>query len=476
MCMGERGRRLFGAGRTPEKCDGGVTAIQWFITHSFITLPLGRLVQVLKVARGRSDELPMPVVHDWALPTADDIVRQHAELLQVVADCRARNKGGRPNKHDQARLRFIKDIALRGLRFGKLVPQADLNMIRLAPKEQLRANDLAVMDAWAKRHAPDPRSSNQGASAELSEKEQTTLLRWAAAHAADFVAPMEARRGAPAAYVLHFGAYKGFRLRQLARASLPGGGGRSKLLPHASSSTPAPGDYLLWLAASAEFEWHFPYHVYLYLALLELESDGVFVVTAAGQHAAVSVSAAARMRYGEYAQSLMTPFEGEADPYVNGGGGHDRHGGDDDGDSDDDDDDDAGSGGGGGEGRGGGRRGSGGSGGSGGSSGSSGSGHARSGSASAQPRQTYPRAPPKPPSPPMLHMSHVPTPPAPSCGRGTSSTGCWRTRRLWRVATRQASHARRASSLASGGCRSSRHVSRARREREHCSRRTASRI
>jgi hypothetical protein len=48
------------------------------------------------------------------LATADQIVLQHAELLQVLADVRKRNKGGRNDKHDKARVRFIEDFALRG--------------------------------------------------------------------------------------------------------------------------------------------------------------------------------------------------------------------------------------------------------------------------------------------------------------------------------------------------------------------------
>jgi hypothetical protein len=64
------------------------------------------------------------------LATADQIVLQHAELLQVLADVRKRNKGGRNDKHDTARVRFIKDFALRGLRFGKLVPTACVSTCR----------------------------------------------------------------------------------------------------------------------------------------------------------------------------------------------------------------------------------------------------------------------------------------------------------------------------------------------------------
>ena len=109
------------------------------------------------------------------LATADQTVLQHAELLQVLADVHKRNKGGRNDKHDTARVRFIKDFALRGLRFGKLVPAADLDMIRLEPKAQLSGPKLASMDAWDKRHAPDPRSANEGVAIDLTVEQLATL-------------------------------------------------------------------------------------------------------------------------------------------------------------------------------------------------------------------------------------------------------------------------------------------------------------
>ena len=62
------------------------------------------------------------------------------------------------NKHDTARLRFVKDIALCGLRFGKLVPADDLRMLRLPPMSELVGPDSIAMDAWAQRHGRDPRS------------------------------------------------------------------------------------------------------------------------------------------------------------------------------------------------------------------------------------------------------------------------------------------------------------------------------
>jgi hypothetical protein len=53
-------------------------------------------------------------------PTPEQIAQQHAELLQMLRDlswrqANGRSVGGRYNKHDTARLRFIKDITLRGL-------------------------------------------------------------------------------------------------------------------------------------------------------------------------------------------------------------------------------------------------------------------------------------------------------------------------------------------------------------------------
>ena len=65
------------------------------------------------------------------LPTADSIVRLHAELLLIISLCQKRNRGGRHNKHDTARLRYIKGTGLRWLRFGKLVPDNDLRMMKL---------------------------------------------------------------------------------------------------------------------------------------------------------------------------------------------------------------------------------------------------------------------------------------------------------------------------------------------------------
>jgi len=184
-------------------------------------------------------------------------------------------------QHDTARLRYIKGTGLRWLRFGKLVPDNDLRMMKLGPQSELHGANLAAMDAWSKRHAPDPRSSTQGAAAEMTEEQQTTLLRWAARRSDEFAAPLSARRGAPAAYVLHFGAYKGMTLSALVTASRRGG--RKSLLDRLplssrASTTPEPGDYLLWMA-SPSFSWSFPYHLDMYFALRQLDADSCCVGT-----------------------------------------------------------------------------------------------------------------------------------------------------------------------------------------------------
>jgi hypothetical protein len=101
--------------------------------------------------------------------------------------------GGRYDKHDTARLRSIKDIALRGLPFGELVCEDDLRMLRLAPQNELGGPDKVAMDAWAQKHGRDPRSQRSGE--DFTKAQQMSLLTWAARNAADFVAPTSARRG-----------------------------------------------------------------------------------------------------------------------------------------------------------------------------------------------------------------------------------------------------------------------------------------
>ena len=261
-----------------------------------------------QAAGGAADEYPTP----------EEFAQQHSELLQMLRDlgrrqANGRSVGGRYNKHDTARLRFIKDIALRALRFGKLVLADDLRMLRLPPQNELVGPDRVAMDAWAQMHGRDPRSQQPGEA--MTEQQQTTLLAWAARNAADFAAPIEARRGASKAYVLHFGVYKGFRLGQLVTASHAGS--NNSLLPRASSRVPDPGDYLEWVTSS-EFGWRFPYHVHLFCALKALEQDAAWVWSKKGGARPLSLCAEAKAAFLAHAEGISTPDEGEMDPYAGG--------------------------------------------------------------------------------------------------------------------------------------------------------------
>ena len=100
------------------------------------------------------------------LPTAEELVLEDAELRGMLSTIAKRSAGGRAvqgryNKHDTARLRFIRSVALPGIRFGKLVPEEDMRMLRLGPKSELRGANLTSMDEWAQPHGRDPRSKRK---------------------------------------------------------------------------------------------------------------------------------------------------------------------------------------------------------------------------------------------------------------------------------------------------------------------------
>ena len=95
------------------------------------------------------------------LPTSEELVVEDAELRSILTKIAKRSAGGRAvsgryNKHDTARLRFIRSIALPGIRFGQVVPDDDMRMLRLGPMNVLHGVDLASMDEWAQRHTLFP--------------------------------------------------------------------------------------------------------------------------------------------------------------------------------------------------------------------------------------------------------------------------------------------------------------------------------
>ena len=74
-----------------------------------------------------------------ALPSGEDLVRHQLELQLILQEVHQRYAGrrGRYNKHDTARLRFIKDTAFPGLRFGKMVPERDMAMLSPLPPSRI---------------------------------------------------------------------------------------------------------------------------------------------------------------------------------------------------------------------------------------------------------------------------------------------------------------------------------------------------
>ena len=139
------------------------------------------------------------------LPKSEELVIEDAELRSILAKIAKRSAGGRAvsgryNKHDTARLRFIRSIALPGIRFGQLVPDDDMRMLRLGPMNVLHGVDLASMDEWAQRHGRDPRSKKKDGW--LDETEQATLFRWLSSNEKHLVVSNSARRGAPRAFQL----------------------------------------------------------------------------------------------------------------------------------------------------------------------------------------------------------------------------------------------------------------------------------
>ena len=243
---------------------------------------------------------------------------QDAELRKVLLDLARRSaggaaKGGRYDKHDTARLRFIRDKALMGLRLGILVPETDLAMIRLPPKAELRAAggaDWAAMEDWAQRHGRDPRSQKDGA---LSQDEQHTLLRWFSRNSSRFVETLGAPRGRPKDWkigdTLPHSAYAQFTIRKLvehARAT------NAHLLPQPDSGTPTPARYLMWLTGP-DFTWSFPRHLEMYCALKLLDGypihDGGL-----GWHT-LTLPERAHARYSEHVTTVMASGEEDFDPY-----------------------------------------------------------------------------------------------------------------------------------------------------------------
>ena len=261
---------------------------------------------------------------ELTLPEAEDIVLQDAELRQMLLDmherqARGASKGGRYNKHDTARLRFIRDKAFMSLRLGMLMPDVDLKMLRLEPQEELRRRggaDWAAMETWAELHGKDPRSQRKDGI--LDETQQVTMLRWISRNVARFVAPA-GRRGAPAVTRIGFGIYADYTVGQLCgHCNTPGKGGTHLLPPvKVQLDTPLPGPYVLWLLGG-EFDWQFPRHLKLFLALRQLESVDFQLNIVGRGWVPIIMRAETVQRYDAHVATAVAAREEDADPFSGG--------------------------------------------------------------------------------------------------------------------------------------------------------------
>ena len=115
------------------------------------------------------------------LPKSEELVIEDAELRSILAKIPKRSAGGRAvsgryNKHDTARLRFIRSIALPGIRFGQLVPDDDMRMLRLGPTNVLQGVDCSV---WL-QHRPQRtrrRTADGSRTAQIASHGRLTACR-----------------------------------------------------------------------------------------------------------------------------------------------------------------------------------------------------------------------------------------------------------------------------------------------------------
>ena len=103
-----------------------------------------------------------------ALQSGEDIVSHQLELQSILHGVHQRYAGrqGRYNKHDTARLRYIKNTAFPGLRFGKMVPERDMAMLSPLPPSRFarhlaspQGSSLAPAASLRRSPAPAPPTS-----------------------------------------------------------------------------------------------------------------------------------------------------------------------------------------------------------------------------------------------------------------------------------------------------------------------------
>ena len=88
------------------------------------------------------------VSHEPRVASADQILDAKAQLDGLLLEMRARSAGGkaasgRYKRHDTTRLSYVNSVALPGLRWGKLPPEADWRMLFLPGDDDIKGADKA---------------------------------------------------------------------------------------------------------------------------------------------------------------------------------------------------------------------------------------------------------------------------------------------------------------------------------------------
>ena len=146
------------------------------------------------------------------LPTADEILDAAAQLEALKQAMRLRSASGKPaqgryKKVDTARLSYINTVAFPNLRLGKMVPPDDWAMLFGPKDDDLTGAAKAAAHRWAALHHKDPRAAEQ--LPELDNERQLTLLEWIVRNPTVLHRPARAPRGAPLAYRVDMGIFKG---------------------------------------------------------------------------------------------------------------------------------------------------------------------------------------------------------------------------------------------------------------------------
>ena len=239
-------------------------------------------------------------------PTREDLIAYECEFRDLLLRIQQRGQGGRAtsgrySKDETARMRYIKTIAQRGLRFGRVPPDDDMRMLRCDPLSTPGLPDATkiALTAWAAKHAKDPRK----AVAWDDELQQTSLLRWLESETTNMASPIHALRGKTKAVVIDFGQYRGYTLNEVMRKGRLGQ--PIDLKPGDKPKEVPPGPWMVWLCKAKVFK--FPQDIALYYAL----RDGAGSVHGNDGIEILELPPRVHSDYESYVESVLSPREGD---------------------------------------------------------------------------------------------------------------------------------------------------------------------